>query len=50
LSSSAAAIGITGLGKPLANMAGQGLSPFNGLNPADIENIEVLKDADATAI
>lgn len=27
-----------------------GLSPFNNLNPADIENIEVLKDADATAI
>lgn len=27
-----------------------GLSPFNVLNPADIENIEVLKDADATAI
>jgi len=29
---------------------GNGLSPFNGLNPTDIENIEVLKDADATAI
>lgn len=27
-----------------------GLSPFNNLNPADIESIEVLKDADATAI
>jgi TonB-linked SusC/RagA family outer membrane protein len=27
-----------------------GMSPFNGLNPADIENIEVLRDADATAI
>ncbi|MCW3109504.1 MAG: TonB-dependent receptor plug, partial [Segetibacter sp.] len=27
-----------------------GLSPFNSLNPADIESIEVLKDADATAI
>jgi TonB-dependent SusC/RagA subfamily outer membrane receptor len=26
------------------------LSPFNTLNPADIESIEVLKDADATAI
>lgn len=25
-------------------------SPFNYLNPSDIENIEVLKDADATAI
>jgi TonB-linked SusC/RagA family outer membrane protein len=29
---------------------GQGLSPFNSLNPSDIESIEVLKDADATAI
>lgn len=27
-----------------------GLSPFNSINPADIESIEVLKDADATAI
>lgn len=27
-----------------------GLSPFSMLNPADIESIEVLKDADATAI
>lgn len=27
-----------------------GLSPFNSLNPSDIESIEVLKDADATAI
>ncbi|WP_316814462.1 SusC/RagA family TonB-linked outer membrane protein [Pedobacter nyackensis] len=27
-----------------------GSSPFNTLNPADIESIEVLKDADATAI
>lgn len=27
-----------------------GLSPFNLLNPQDIESIEVLKDADATAI
>ncbi|WP_160710804.1 SusC/RagA family TonB-linked outer membrane protein [Chitinophaga solisilvae] len=26
------------------------LSPFNSINPADIESIEVLKDADATAI
>jgi len=30
--------------------AGQGMSPFNSLNPADIESIEILKDADATAI
>ncbi|RZL06967.1 MAG: SusC/RagA family TonB-linked outer membrane protein, partial [Pedobacter sp.] len=27
-----------------------GVSPLNSLNPGDIENIEVLKDADATAI
>jgi len=36
-------------GNPL-NGPGQGMSPFNTLNPADIESIEVLKDADATAI
>jgi TonB-linked SusC/RagA family outer membrane protein len=29
---------------------GRGLSPFNFLNPSDIERIDVLKDADATAI
>jgi TonB-dependent starch-binding outer membrane protein SusC len=29
---------------------GQGMSPFNIINPADIERIDVLKDADATAI
>ncbi len=29
---------------------GGGLSPFNTISPADIESIEVLKDADATAI
>jgi len=27
-----------------------GLSPFNSINPADIESIEVLRDADATSI
>jgi TonB-linked SusC/RagA family outer membrane protein len=27
-----------------------GMSPFSAINPADIESIEVLKDADATAI
>jgi TonB-dependent starch-binding outer membrane protein SusC len=32
------------------NAVGNGLSPFNALNPADIESIVVLKDADATAI
>jgi TonB-dependent starch-binding outer membrane protein SusC len=36
---------------PLGNGGeGFGTSPFNDLNPADIANIEVLKDADATAI
>ncbi|HXO74490.1 MAG TPA: TonB-dependent receptor plug domain-containing protein, partial [Puia sp.] len=29
---------------------GGGLSPFNGINPADIESISILKDADATSI
>ncbi len=29
---------------------GGGLSPFNTLDPANIESIEILKDADATAI
>lgn len=32
-----------------ANSTG-GLSPFSGINTADIESIEILKDADATAI
>ncbi|MRG47930.1 SusC/RagA family TonB-linked outer membrane protein [Chitinophaga sp. SYP-B3965] len=27
-----------------------GLSPLNNINPADLESIEILKDADATAI
>ena len=31
-------------------LPGNGLNPLNSLNPADIESIEVLKDADATAI
>lgn len=31
-------------------LAAQGASPLNTLNPANIESIEVLKDADATAI
>ena len=30
--------------------AGKGMSPLNLINPSDIESIEVLKDADATAI
>lgn len=32
------------------NAAASGLSPLNSINPASIESIEVLKDADATAI
>jgi TonB-dependent starch-binding outer membrane protein SusC len=37
---------------PLNSTAGSsvGLSPFNSINPGDIESIEVLKDADATSI
>jgi len=31
-------------------LLGRGFSPLNTLNPMDIESIEVLKDADATAI
>ncbi len=39
------------LGTPVSSgLTNAGASPFNDLNPADIENIEVLKDADATAI
>lgn len=34
----------------LANAATSGISPFSTINPADIQSIEVLKDADATAI
>lgn len=30
--------------------AARGSSPFNSLNPSDIESIEILKDADATSI
>lgn len=36
-------------GDPSATTTG-GLSPFSLINPADIESIEILKDADATAI
>jgi TonB-linked SusC/RagA family outer membrane protein len=32
------------------SLTGGGLSGFNSVNPSDIESIEVLKDADATAI
>lgn len=40
------------LGDPTSTAPGQdgGISPLINLNPADIESIEVLKDADATAI
>ncbi len=38
-----------GVGAIFNNPRG-GFSPFNSINPADIESIEVLKDADATAI
>lgn len=31
-------------------LPGGGGSPLNGINPSDIESIEILKDADATAI
>ncbi len=45
-------IGGGAVGSPSANLLSSpnGLSPFNNLNPADIESIEILKDADATAI
>ena len=36
--------------QPLINTILQGGSPLNFINPADIESIEVLKDADATSI
>ena len=32
------------------NLGRGGLSPLNSINPGDIESIEILKDADATAI
>jgi TonB-linked SusC/RagA family outer membrane protein len=38
-----------GIGVTYGNPYG-GVSPFNSINPSDIESIEVLKDADATAI
>ncbi len=42
-------VGSGALGNPAVG-PGQGMSPFNNLNPSDIESISVLKDADATAI
>lgn len=45
--------GFTG-GTPASNPGSAaglgGLSPLNNINPADLESIEILKDADATAI
>lgn len=38
------------LGSMLSTNADHGLSPFSIINPGDIESIEILKDADATAI
>lgn len=38
------------LGTPGSVTTPGGISPFSTINPADIESIEVLKDADATAI
>lgn len=39
------------IGSTISNANQQsGVSPFNSINPADIESIDVLKDADATAI
>ncbi|MDM1352417.1 SusC/RagA family TonB-linked outer membrane protein [Myroides marinus] len=42
------------LGKANGNLGVQmfenGISPLNSINPSDIESIEILKDADATAI
>jgi len=42
-------VGSPGAGMQLNNNYG-GSSPFNSINPSDIESIEVLRDADATAI
>ncbi|MFP3596927.1 TonB-dependent receptor [Chryseobacterium sp. SIMBA_029] len=39
------------IGSAISNAGQQsGVSPFAAINPADIESIEILKDADATAI
>ncbi|OJV71169.1 MAG: hypothetical protein BGO42_04730 [Flavobacterium sp. 40-81] len=46
--------GISQVGGPFSYSLARGrsgdLSPFNSINPSDIESIEILKDADATAI
>ncbi len=41
---------VSKLGSAMTSVVGTGMSPFASINPADIESIEVLKDADATAI
>jgi TonB-linked SusC/RagA family outer membrane protein len=44
-------VGVSAVGVPNdPAVRGLGMSPFNYINPNDIESIEVLKDADATAI
>ncbi len=42
--------GISSLPSALTAGGTASLSPFNSINPSDIESIDVLKDADATAI
>jgi TonB-linked SusC/RagA family outer membrane protein len=41
---------LTSIFSPTAGNLYSGVSPLNGINPNDIESIEVLRDADATAI
>lgn len=45
---SSESLGNTQLSGPI--LPGAGTSPLNNINPSDIESIEILKDADATAI
>lgn len=42
--------GIDGILGSAVNTSGSAGSPFSYINPADIESVEILKDADATAI
>nr|WP_162988911.1 SusC/RagA family TonB-linked outer membrane protein [Pedobacter schmidteae] len=42
--------GINVLGSAITQQSTATLSPFTTINPADVESIDVLKDADATAI
>jgi TonB-linked SusC/RagA family outer membrane protein len=41
---------LTREGEASGNGFGQGLNPLTGINPSDIESVQVLKDASATAI